>query len=86
MFLLLFVFCFCFCHVLKLCSFNLQVHSAFSVVGYHDHGQDQDRKILPAPGNQSDCRIIRIVPAHYQRKIKFRYFIDLLLSLLMITT
>ena len=35
-----FRFCFCFCHVLKLRSFNSQLHSALSVVGYHDRGQE----------------------------------------------
>ena len=37
----------------------------------------QDRKKLPALGNQSDCRIWRIPPA---RKLKKTYINDLILS------
>ena len=46
MFLSSFVFCQCFdfvcffCHVLKIRSFNSQLHSALSVVGYHARGQE----------------------------------------------
>ena len=36
----MFLFCFCLCHVLRLRSFNWQLHSALSVVGYHDRGLD----------------------------------------------
>ena len=46
MFLLSFVFCFC--HVLKLCSFNSQLHSALNVVGYHARGQEIE-KYCPFP-------------------------------------
>ena len=42
--------CFCFCHVLKLRSFNLQLHSALSVVGYHARGQEIGKYCLfPEP-------------------------------------
>ena len=34
------VFVFCFCHVLKLRSFNSQLHSALSVVCYYARGQE----------------------------------------------
>ena len=61
MFLSSFVSCFChdfvnvfvlflfsFCHVLKLRSFNSQLHSSLSVVGYHARGQDIG-KYCPLP-------------------------------------
>ena len=59
-FLFLFLLCSCFCHVLNLRSFNSQLHSALSVVGYHARGQDVGKYCpLQEP--------IRIPPAHDER-------------------
>ena len=53
----LFCFCFCFSHVLKLHSFNSQLPSALSVVGYHDRGQEQGKHCsLPEPIRLQDSQ------------------------------
>ena len=49
---------------IKLRSFNSQLHSELSVVGYHDHGLEIGKYWNR---NQSDCRILRIPPDHDQR-------------------
>ena len=61
MFLSMFLFCFCFrfcfSHVLKLRSFNSQLPSALSVVGYHDRGQEQGKHCsLPEPIRLQDSQ------------------------------
>ena len=63
MFLSMFLFCFCFrfcfCQVLKLHSFNSQLHSALSVRGYHDLGQDIGKYCpLPEPIRLQDYQDI----------------------------
>ena len=55
----LFCFCFCFCQVLKLHFFNSQLHSALSVGGYHDLGQDIGKYCpLPEPIRLQDSQDI----------------------------
>ena len=59
MLLSMFLFCFCFCQVLKLHSFNSQLHSALSVGGYHDLGQDIGKYCpLPEPIRLQDSQDI----------------------------
>ena len=46
------VFVFCFCHVLKLRSFNSQLHSALSVVCYYARGQEIGKYCPPPRPNK----------------------------------
>ena len=52
-----FVFLFCSCRVLKLHSFNSQLHSALSVVGYYARGQEMEKYCpLPEPIRLQDSQ------------------------------
>ena len=57
LFLSMFLFSSCFCHVLKLCSFNSKIHSALSIVGYHDRGKGIGKHcLLPEPIRLQDSQ------------------------------